>query len=146
MIATFTWGLFEADFTCNYNHPRHSYTDFGFVNGSMSLELLDAFFDVEGNLGKKPRLEQLAMGWLKFDTAMILEGSCPRRVELWAKKRVDGDQVTPTDDELRELKLGQYASVGEEEKRGKEENDRADCSEENSDTEDESDVEGDDGG
>ena len=139
MIATFIWDQFEAKFTCKYNRTSHSYEDFNMVDGSMSEAFETAFYSADAtNCNKQPDLEELEVGWLKLEMFTLLSDLNPCYVELWAKARVDGMEAHATNNDLRELGLGEYASIDEEEDEGGEEDQQTD------DSEDESDIEGED--
>ena len=89
----------------------------------------------------QPEIKDCGGGMWILDMYTMLEAFSALYVELWAKERVNDEQVEMTDDELREWGLGEY---GDEEELDDEEEDRDDEEEEQDDEEEEEEQDDDD--
>lgn len=116
MIANLILWDWEAKFTCEYNHTTRSYNNFNLVPGLMSEAFAIAFFSDISNYGKQPVVEELKPAWwtVTMDVTLTPQGE-HSNIELFFKKRVDWIEAQATDDDLRELELGPFAQIGDNE-------------------------------
>lgn len=133
IIATFIWGQWRAEFTCDYDQTSRSYNHFDFVKDSINPLFATAFrLANEFNSDAQPILSELDEGVWKLEMYTMYIDMTASYVELWAKKRVNGVETKATDSDLRDWSLGQYASVDEDEDGGEGEDQEVDSSEDES--------------